>query len=128
MRTPFFKEETIPFLLALIGSMILFFGVLFTASRLYDQRRDWAVIDTQRLVRAKAEDLASLYKQGKAPPEKLQAMADELKNKAEAFAKKKHLVLLAKNAVWGSELPDYTQAFIHYLQENEHTETSDAPE
>ncbi len=133
MRKPFFKEETIPFLLALIGSMILFFGVLFTASRLYDQRRHWVVIDTQPLVRASAEDLASLYKDGKVPPAKLQAIADELRAKAQAFAKKNHLILLDKNAVWGGDLPNATRRFLLYLahdarNDDTQEETPDAPE
>ncbi|MBP6103944.1 MAG: hypothetical protein KBD23_01665 [Gammaproteobacteria bacterium] len=133
MQTPFFKDQTIPFLLTLIGSMILFFGVLFTASRLYDQRRHWVVIDTQPLVRASAEDLASLYKNGKVPPAKLQAIVDELRAKAQAFAKKNHLILLDKNVVWGGDLPNETRRFLLYLahdarNDDTQKETSDAPE
>jgi len=113
--------------------MILFFGVLFTASRLYDQRRHWVVIDTQPLVRASAEDLASLYKNGKVPPAKLQAIADELRAKAEAFAKKNHLILLDKNVVWGGDLPNETRRFLLYLahdarNDDRQEEMPDAPE
>ena len=128
MRTLFFKEGTIPFLVALLGSAILFFGVLFALCRLYDQRQHWVVIDTQLLVRLKAEDLAESYEHCPVPPHKLQQIAEQLKEKMQAFADKHHLIVLSKGAVWGGKLPDYTEAFIDYLVEDKNKETSDAPE
>ena len=43
-------------------------------------------------------------------------MADQLKDRVEELAKKEGFILLAKGAVWGGELPDFTEIMIEKLK------------
>lgn len=75
-----------------------------------------AVIDTQALVAIEAQKMAESYPNGKVQPEKIQSIADGLKRKVDRFAKEHQLVLLAKGAVWGGELKDYTEQMIEIMK------------
>ena len=80
------------------------------------QRPTIGIIDAHALVAIEAKTFAQLYPKGSVPPEALQKIADKLKDAVADFAKEKGLVLLAKGAVWGGELPDFTDLMIEYLK------------
>ena len=93
--------------------LVLTVGFLFQSM----PKKVYGVIDTQSIVAIEAQKIAALYSKNDIPPEKLQIIAEKLKEKVEFFANKQNLVLLAKGAVWGGDFPDYTDRVIEFLQE-----------
>lgn len=73
-------------------------------------------IDSQLLVTDQAKKIGALYPNGKLPPEKLQRLADHIKDSTARYAKDHNLILLAKGAVWGGDAVDYTSYVIDVLR------------
>ena len=78
----------------------------------------FGTIDTSALIAKQSELLAKHYPQGKVSQQILQQGADQIKEKVRAFAKDNNLVIIAKGAIWGGNLPDYTEAIFHLLRTN----------
>ena len=74
------------------------------------------VIDPKLLVAAQAELIAKNYPNG-VPPDKLQQIAEDIKSTAINYAKKHHVLLLVKNAVWSEELCDHTDNVLTILNQ-----------
>ena len=70
------------------------------------------LVDAQLLITNQAQKIASLYPNGNLPPEKLLQLAEQIKSSVETHAKNNNIILLAKGAVWGGKLPDYTENII----------------
>ena len=75
------------------------------------------LVDAQLLIANQAQKAASLYPNGNLPPEKLLHLADQIKSSVDTHAKDHNIILLAKGAVWGGKLPDYTENIIAALKE-----------
>ncbi|MBY0281473.1 MAG: hypothetical protein K2W94_04865 [Alphaproteobacteria bacterium] len=80
----------------------------------------FGTIDTNVLIAKQSQILAKHYPhpQGKVSHHLLQQGADEIKEKVATFAKENNLVLIAKGAIWGGALPDYTEKIFHLLNAN----------
>jgi|GEM_PF-3342467 len=74
-----------------------------------------AVVDMQALISkgsqhlAKTSSIKALAKAAKVSSHQIQEMSEQLKETLEDFAAQHHLILLAKGAVMGGNLPDYTE-------------------
>jgi len=74
-----------------------------------------AIVDMQALIAKGSQRLAktspnkALGKTSKVSSHQIQEAGEQLKETLEAFAAKHHLILLAKRAVMGGNLPDYTE-------------------
>ena len=74
-----------------------------------------AVIDMQALISKGSQHLVktssnkALGKAAKVSSHQIQEMSEQLKETLEDFAAQHHLILLAKGAVMGGNLPDYTE-------------------
>ncbi len=101
----------------LIGGFWLF---SLTAILVYQtlQKPTFGTIDTHALVALEAKAMAKLYSKETLPPEVLQKIADKLKSHVEDFAREQRIILLAKGAVWGGELPDFTEIMIQRLHKD----------
>ena len=77
----------------------------------------FGTIDTNALIAKQAKTLAKHYPhpQRKVSHHLLQQEADQIKEKVRAFAKDNNLVLIAKGAIWGGNLPDYTEQILQLL-------------
>ena len=75
------------------------------------------LVDAQLLIANQAKKIASLYPNGNLPPEKLLQLAEQIKSSVETHATDHNIILLAKGAVWGGTLPDYTENIIAALKE-----------
>jgi hypothetical protein len=77
----------------------------------------FGTIDTNVLIAKQSQILAKHYPhpQGKVSNHLLQQGADQIKEKVRAFAKENNLVLIAKGAIWGGTLPDYTEKVLQAL-------------
>lgn len=78
-----------------------------------------AVVDMQALIAKQSQHLAKTSSNkalgkgsAKISRHKIQEAGEQLKETLEAFAVKHHLILLAKGAVMGGDLPDYTNAIV----------------
>ncbi|NBT86334.1 MAG: hypothetical protein EBT45_07575 [Alphaproteobacteria bacterium] len=80
----------------------------------------FGTVDTGALIAKQSEILAKHYPhpQRKVSHHLLQQGADQLKEKVRAFAKGNNLVLIAKGAIWGGNLPDYTEKVLQTLSTN----------
>ena len=107
------KKSTINFLVLVGVLWLLSLTVLLFLQM--NKKPTLGVIDTHALVAIEAQKIAALYPNN-IPAEKLQQMADQLKNRVEEAAKKEGFILLAKGAVWGGELPDFTEIMIEKLK------------
>lgn len=99
------------------GSMLLvFLGAMsinwFTIPRL-------ATIDLQRLISIKAQKLAERYPNGKVPSEKLNNIAESLRQQIVVFSKSKNRVFLNKKIVFCSDLPDETEDIVKLMLDEE---------
>lgn len=65
-------------------------------------------VDTQALVSIYAKKLANNYPTGQLPNDELLKVAEHIKRTIARYAKEHNLILLAKGAVWGGELIDYS--------------------
>lgn len=75
----------------------------------------FGVVDAQALVQFEAQKLAKGASQKGIASEKLQEIAERLKQKVALFAYQHQVVVLAKGAVWGGDLPDYTEMILEDL-------------
>lgn len=78
----------------------------------------FGTVDTSALIAKQSEILAKHYSQGKISNPILQEGADQIKEKVRAFAKDNNLVIIAKGAIWGGNLPDYTEKVLQTLSTN----------
>lgn len=69
----------------------------------------FGVVDVQRIIAEQAKNLASQYPQGQVPKEKLRETVEEIKETLDAWAHSRKIVLIAKGALWGGQVPDYTE-------------------
>lgn len=76
----------------------------------------FGTVDTSALIAKQSEILAKHYPKGKISNSILQQGADQIKEKVRTFAKDNNLVIIAKGAIWGGTLPDYTEQILHLLR------------
>jgi cytochrome c biogenesis protein ResB len=112
---------TFHFIFLLVG---LFVGVFIICSFLKRTeplyQPSFGVVDTQALVQFEAEKLAKESPQEVLSDEKLEHIAERLKQKVKLFAYFNKVVVLAKGAVWGGNLPDYTEMILEDVKEVDH--------
>lgn len=77
----------------------------------------FGTVDTNALIAKQSAILAKHHPhpQGKVNQQILQQGADQIKEKVRAFAKENNLVIIAKGAIWGGTLPDYTEQILQLL-------------
>lgn len=90
--------------------------VLVLGSGLFKQKQTIGMIDTHALIAIEAAKVAKTYPKGNVPQEALQKIAEKIKNSVDDFAKEEGFILLTKGAVWGGELPDFTDQMIERLK------------
>ncbi len=78
----------------------------------------FGTVDTNALIAKQSQILAKHFPQGKVSHHLLKQGADQIKEKVATFAKENNLVLIAKGAIWGGTLPDYTEKVLHLLNAN----------
>eukprot|EP01037_Dinobryon_pediforme_P013635 gene13635-13750_t len=76
----------------------------------------FGTVDTSALIAKQSEILAKHYPKGKVSQQILQEGADQIKKKVAIFAKDNNLVIIAKGAIWGGTLPDYTEKGKNLMQ------------
>lgn len=109
---------TFHFIFLLVGVFIgifIIFSFLKRTESLYQP--SFGVVDTQALVQLEAEKLAKESPQEALSDEKLEHIAERLKQKVKLFAYFNQVVVLAKGAVWGGNLPDYTEMILEDIKE-----------
>lgn len=74
------------------------------------------VVDIQKLITNQAQYLASHYPKGQVPKEKLREAVEDLKETLDTWAYSHKTILIARRAVWGGPVPDYTESFTNLLQ------------
>jgi hypothetical protein len=79
-------------------------------------QKNFGVVDAHALVSIEAQKVMAEDPKNQLPPEKLHEIAMHLKKRVEHFASTHTIILLAKGAVWGGELPDYTDSVMTWLQ------------
>ena len=117
---------TLYFIFLLVGLLIgvlLIFGYLKRAEPLYQP--SFGIVDTQALVQFEAQKLAKESPRKELSDEKLEEIADRLKQKVKLFAYFNQVVVLAKGAVWGGDLPDYTETILEDLKGVDHASLSE---
>lgn len=72
-------------------------------------KHTFGTVDTNALIAKQSQILAKHSRQGKVSNHVLQEGADQIKKKVAIFAKDNGLVIIAKGAIWGGTLPDYTE-------------------
>ncbi len=110
----------------LIGFFIgvsLVFGCLRLAKSNYEP--SFGVVDTQALVQFEAQKLAKESPKKGVSDQQLEEVANNLKERIKSFAYLNQVVVLAKGAVWGGYLPDYTEMFLEDLKEVDHASQSE---
>jgi len=75
----------------------------------------FGTVDTSALIAKQSELLVKHYPKGKVSQQILQQGADQIKEKVATFAKDNNLVIIAKGAIWGGTLPDYTEKVLQTL-------------
>lgn len=93
-----------------IGGWMVWPKSLFTSHNI-------VTVDASRLVALKAEELAKGVGKQKISEAHLQRIANRLKEGVTCYAQEKGVIVLAKGAVWGGNLPDHTQAIMKYLNQ-----------
>lgn len=101
---------------AIVAVIVLSLSV---SNTLAYRRPAFVTVDTVVLVSKQAEQLAARYPKGKIATIELQQIAEQLKESVSKIAKEKNLVILAKGAVWGGDLPDYTPAILELITPNQ---------
>ncbi len=79
-------------------------------------QKNFGVVDAHALVSIEAQKVVAKYPKNQLPPEKLHEIAMHLKKRVEHFASTHKITLLAQGAVWGTELPDYTESVMTWLK------------
>ncbi len=75
----------------------------------------FGTVDTSTLIAKQSQLLAKHSRQGKISQHILQEGANQIKEKVAAFANDNNLVIIAKGAIWGGTLPDYTEKVLQTL-------------
>ena len=101
----------------LILTTILWLGLITVMLLRTLKQPKIGVVDAQLLISNQAKKIAELYPNGNLPPEKLLQLVDQIKSSVETHAKDNNIILLAKGALWGGKLPDYTENIIALLAE-----------
>lgn len=112
-----FEGRTIA--LFIIGFLMGFGLMIGGGWALYHPSPSLGVVDAQTLVTMEAQKVVKDYQTGVVPPERLQRIVTRLKQKVDRFSCEHNLILFARGAVWGGELPDYTEVFLEALTEKE---------
>ncbi|MBP9728910.1 MAG: hypothetical protein KBD23_02065 [Gammaproteobacteria bacterium] len=117
---------TLYFIFLLVGlfiGVVIIFSFLKRAEPLYQP--GFGVVDTQALVQFEAQKLAKESPKKGVSDQQLEEIANRLKQKINLFAYFNRVVILAKGAVWGGDLPDYTEMFLEDLKEVDHASSSE---
>lgn len=101
----------------LIVTAILWLGVI-TFILIFGSRANIGFIDTQRLIAHQAQQIGASYPNQLSQKE-LQLLADKIKTTVANYAFEHKLILIAKNAICGGELIDYTSEIIALLRGDE---------
>jgi|JI6StandDraft_1071083.scaffolds.fasta_scaffold183412_2 hypothetical protein len=109
--------KTVVYKFVILG-MIIWLLVITIFLLIITQKQKIGLIDSQMLITNQAQKIASLYPKGNVPTEKLQQLADQIKNSVDFYARANNIILLAKHAVWGGDLPNYTQNIIEANKED----------
>ena len=117
-RIASFMNNLIFILVGFFIGVSMVFGCLRLAKTRY--KPSFGIVDTQALVQFEAEKLAKESPQKKLSSEKLEEIADALKQKVKLFAHFNDVVVLAKGAVWAGNLPDYTEMILEDVKELDH--------
>lgn len=95
--------------------MVVVVLTLSVLNALVYRRQVLVTVDAAVLVAKQAEQLAARYPKSKVTTHELQQIADQLKESVARIAKENNLVILAKGAVWGGDLPDYTDMILKLI-------------
>jgi hypothetical protein len=95
--------------------LILFEVTILSLFLFLRPKHAFGTVDTGALIAKQSEILAKHYPKGKVSSHLLQQGADQIKEKVGAFAKENNLVIIAKGAIWGGSLPDYTDQILQRL-------------
>ena len=84
----------------------------------------FAVVDMNRLISQRAQNLAKLRLTGdqskqKIMPQQIRDLSTNLKEDLDDFAKENGVIILSKGAVAGGHLPDFTEAALSLFEEGE---------
>ena len=84
----------------------------------------FAVVDMNRLISQRAQNLAKLRLKGdqskqKIMPQQIRDLSTNLKEDLDDFAKENGVIILSKGAVAGGHLPDFTEAALSLFEEGE---------
>lgn len=112
MRFSIIKLGSLSMVMWLAGISFLIIHHQLTTQKL-------GVIDTHILVGIEAQKIAKDYPKGNIPADKLQNIAEQLKKVINNLAQEHKLILIAKGALWGGEVPDYTEEVATYLQKKD---------
>jgi hypothetical protein len=103
----------------IINTYYLFVGIASTLLSciaislvLCQTKERFGVVDAGVLVALQAKEIAKSYPNGQLPPEKLERISKNLKEKVQIWGDNRGLTLLAKGAVWSGQLPDYTDEIL----------------
>jgi len=97
----------------LIGGALIIGGLTLS----HKPKPSLGIVDAHTLVTVEAQKVAKEYPKGVVPPEKIHSIAARLKKMVDHFASENQVIIFAKGAVWGGELPDYTDYFLEKLTE-----------
>jgi hypothetical protein len=86
-------------------------------------KQTFVVVDTTALITKQAQQVVAQYPKGKIAADELQKIAERLRESVAIFAQQHHLVILAKGAVWGGNLPDYTDVLLKNLTSQQQRNT-----
>lgn len=95
----------------LVINLLLWLGLWYACPKI-------GVVDTNLLVAKEAQIIAKAYPKG-VPAAKLAKIASKIENTTVNYAKKHRLLLIAKQAVFGSQFLDYTGNILQLLKEQD---------
>jgi hypothetical protein len=98
--------------------LILFEVTILSIFLFLRPKHDFGTVDTSALIAKQSELLVKYYPKRKVSNHILQEGADQIKEKVVTFAKENNLVIIAKGAIWGGTLPDYTEQILQSLNTN----------
>lgn len=106
---------------SVIASLVLAagFGIFWSA-----KKPTFAVVDMNRLISQRAQNLAKLRLTGDQSKQKIMTqqirdISTNLKEDLDDFAKENGVIILSKGAVAGGQLPDFTEAALSLFDEGE---------
>lgn len=105
----------IPLILSLIAMSLTVMMILLV----YFQKPVLATVDMAQLINLQAGHLGQKYPDGNVPAAVMQQVIAEIKEQVKELTKNTNVILLAKGAVLGNTLPDYTEVIKESLEEQE---------